>query len=120
MLISFIVSQNNNIPRIMKCIEGLCSAFGEPVYRDMDGKTWYSFPKPEALLGKTEEDLKEIKLGYRDSYIVRAAEQLPQNGIPAGIHGGKKETDLKYHGIGPKGGWTVLCFSDAGSLRHFL
>ncbi|MCI7685907.1 MAG: DNA glycosylase [Baileyella intestinalis] len=109
-LISFIVSQNNNIPRIMKCIEGLCSAFGEPVYRDMDGKTWYSFPKPEALLGKTEEDLKEIKLGYRDSYIVRAADKFLKNGIPAGTMEEKRKQLLEYHGIGPKVADCIMLF----------
>ena len=110
LLISFIVSQNNNIPRIMKCIEGLCSAFGEPVYRDMDGKTWYSFPKPEALLGKTEEDLKEIKLGYRDSYIVRAADKFLKNGIPAGTMEEKRKQLLEYHGIGPKVADCIMLF----------
>lgn len=109
-LISFIVSQNNNIPRIMKCIEGLCSAFGEPVYRDIDGKTWYSFPKPEALLGKTEEDLKEIKLGYRDSYIVRAADKFLKNGIPAGTMEEKRKQLLEYHGIGPKVADCIMLF----------
>lgn len=109
-LISFIVSQNNNIPRIMKCIEGLCSVFGEPVYRDMDGKTWYSFPKPEALLGKTEEDLKEIKLGYRDSYIVRAADKFLKNGIPAGTMEEKRKQLLEYRGIGPKVADCIMLF----------
>lgn len=78
-LISFIVSQNNNIPRIKKCIEGLCERFGEPLgeYR---GKQRYAFPRAEVLANLTEEDLAPIRLGYRSKYIINTAKQVVADG----------------------------------------
>lgn len=77
-LISFIVSQNNNIPRIKKCIEGLCELFGEPLgeYR---GKERFAFPKAEILAKLTEEDLAPVKLGYRAKYIINTAKQIVED-----------------------------------------
>lgn len=71
--ISFIISQNNNIPRIRKNIEGLCERFGEPVYKNGELKG-YSFPPAEVLAGLTVDDLKGLSLGYRDRYIICAAQ----------------------------------------------
>ena len=45
-LISFIISQNNNIPRIKKIIAALCERYGEDI-----GGGRYSFPTPEAIGG---------------------------------------------------------------------
>ncbi len=66
-LISFIISQNNNIPRIRKCIEGLCSVFGE-------------FPSPMQLAEATEEMLAPVRLGYRASYLIKTAEFIADEG----------------------------------------
>lgn len=74
-LISFIISQNNNIPRIKKCIEGLCEMFGSSAgsYR---GKEYFTFPKASVLAGLTENDLSPIKLGYRAKYIIETAKKV--------------------------------------------
>lgn len=74
-LISFIISQNNNIPRIKKCIEGLCEMFGSPAgkYR---GKEYFTFPEASVLAGLTENDLSPIKLGYRAKYIIETAKKV--------------------------------------------
>ena len=69
-LASFIISQRNNIPRIMQIIEVLCRNFGEPV--EFCGKTYYSFPEPNMIFGK---DLSVIKCGYRDKYLQDAAQR---------------------------------------------
>ncbi len=71
-LISFIISQNNNIPRIRKNIEGLCERFGDKVFTEGELKG-YSFPKPEVLASQTLESLAGLGLGYRDKYIISAA-----------------------------------------------
>ena len=47
-LISFILSQNNNISRIKKCVESLCAAHGRPI-GTYKGKMRYAFPTPEVL-----------------------------------------------------------------------
>ncbi len=71
-MISFIISQNNNIPRIRKNIEALCGKFGRPVYAGNQFRG-YAFPAPEALSELSLADFKELGLGYRDKYIMSAA-----------------------------------------------
>ena len=73
-LISFIISQNNNIPRIKKNIAEISRKFGESF--QFDGNTYYSFPTPEALLYAGEKGLNECKLGFRTKYILDASEKL--------------------------------------------
>lgn len=74
-LISFIISQNNNIPRIKGCIEKLCELAGEKL---SDGK--HAFPSCEALSGLTEEDLAPVRLGYRAKYIVKVSKEIYELG----------------------------------------
>ena len=73
-LISFIISQNNNIPRIKKNIAEISRKFGESF--QFEGNTYYSFPTPEALLYAGEKGLNECKLGFRTKYILDASEKL--------------------------------------------
>lgn len=73
-IISFIISQTNNIPRIRKIIESLCSLCGNEItYRN---KVFYSFPTPEAILNT---DISGIKAGFRDKYIINAAKHIHEN-----------------------------------------
>ncbi|MCL2776128.1 MAG: hypothetical protein FWD71_22730 [Oscillospiraceae bacterium] len=73
-LISFIFSQQNNIPRIKRIIERLCENFGEPVlYKD---STYYSFPSPEKIASLTLEELDVLKSGFRAEYILDAAKKI--------------------------------------------
>ncbi len=74
-LISFIISQNRNIPAIKASIEKLCERAGEKRY-DGRGEVYYTFPKPEAIAAMSDESLDECKLGYRDKYIRRTAEAV--------------------------------------------
>lgn len=69
-LCSFIVSQNNNIPRIKKIINLLCTNFGEY------SNGVYAFPSPEVLAGLSEEDLLVIRAGFRAKYIIDAAQKV--------------------------------------------
>ena len=72
--LSFIVSQNNNIPRIKSIIEKLCARFGEKnVFK---GESYYAFPTVAALAAAKEEDLVSVGLGYRVGYIKSAAISL--------------------------------------------
>lgn len=65
-LYSFMISQNNNIPRIQKTIESLCAAYGKKVSSVVD---FYAFPTPEDLKNVTAEDYKKSGLGYRAEYL---------------------------------------------------
>ncbi len=69
-IISFIISQNNNIPRIQKSIEDMCKKFGKNM------GTFYSFPTIEELSKATVDDFKNMGLGYRAEYMVGAIKLL--------------------------------------------
>ncbi len=76
-LVSFIISQNNNIPRIKRCINSLAEVLGEPVSKASDDeKALYALPEPEVLARATEEDLAPCRLGYRAGYLIEAAKQV--------------------------------------------
>lgn len=68
-LCSFIISQNNNIPRIKGIINRLCKSFGE----DIGGA--FSFPSAERLAGLTVQDLEPLRAGFRAKYIIDAAQK---------------------------------------------
>lgn len=70
-LCSFIISQNNNIPRIKGIIGRLCESFGEKI-----GESDYSFPSYEVLADKTVEDLAVLRAGFRAKYIIDAAQKV--------------------------------------------
>ena len=67
-LITFILSQNNNIPRIKGLVEALCRKFGEKI-----GEDAYAFPSCEVLANSTVEEISSIKCGFRAKYILDAA-----------------------------------------------
>jgi len=73
-LISFIVSQNNNIPKISRSIDALARALGDRV--DENG---YAFPSAERLAGAPAGILRACHLGYRAPYV-RAAARLAASG----------------------------------------
>ena len=71
---SFIISSSNNIPRIKGIIERLCALYGEEIH--YMGDIYYSFPTAEKLSQLTREDLAPIRAGYRDKYILDAADKF--------------------------------------------
>lgn len=73
-LCSFIISQNNNIPRISKLIETISEKYGESI-ETCDGVK-YAFPTAERLSKVSEEELSSLKLGYRSKYIADAAARV--------------------------------------------
>lgn len=76
MLISFIISQNKNIPSIKACIERICEVYGNKQVDDISGNVYYTFPSPEKLANAKKEDLRALKLGYRDEYIIGASKRI--------------------------------------------
>ena len=70
-LCSFIISQNNNIPRIKGIVERLCMAFGEEL-----GNGDFSFPSAERLTVLSPDDLAPLRAGFRNKYIIDAAQKV--------------------------------------------
>lgn len=77
MIVSFLISQQNNIGNIRKCIENICERYGEKKV-SFEGKEYYAFPTPENLSKASEEELRECKLGYRAKYVVKAAKAVAE------------------------------------------
>lgn len=79
-LISFIISQNNNIPRIKLIIERLCRRFGHKLnvkdITDSNDQDYYSFPAVGDMKDISIEDIAELKCGFRDKYIVDAVSKV--------------------------------------------
>ena len=71
MLISFILSQQKNIPAIKRCVEVLCSRYGEPI--ENAGDSLFSFPSAGRLAALDERCLLDCSLGYRAKYVSAAA-----------------------------------------------
>lgn len=110
-LISFIISQQSNIPRIKKTIEVLCARYGELI----DDMEW-SFPTPEALSCLSEEQLRDCGLGYRAKYILKTAQEVTSgkidlNTIKSFSYDKAKEALLKVYGVGEKVADCVCLFS---------
>lgn len=75
-LCSFIISQNNNIPRIKGIINRLCENFGEKI-----GENAYSFPSAEKVASLSLDDLSVLKSGFRAKYILDAAKKVAEGQI---------------------------------------
>ena len=69
-LITFIISQNNNIKRITGIVERLCEHFGEGT------RPYCAFPTAERLAALSPDDLMPIRAGFRHRYIIDAAEKV--------------------------------------------
>ena len=74
-LCSFIISQNNNIPRIKKIINALCREYGEKILSP-DCREFYTFPTPRALFEAGEEGIFALKTGFRAKYLYDAAKKV--------------------------------------------
>jgi len=113
-LCSFIISQNNNIPRIKGIIDRLCYKYGNKI------EGGYTFPTAETLSALTVEDLADIRMGFRAKYIIDAAKKVNSNEINLNnlydidIDKAREEL-MKIKGVGPKVADCTLLFS----LKHF-
>lgn len=80
-LCSFIISQNNNIPRIKKIIRALSQRCGEEIDASLmrahgASDREFAFPSAEAVLSLGEDGLRELRVGFRASYIADAARKV--------------------------------------------
>ncbi len=113
-LISFILSSNNRIPRIMKIILEIARLFGEKLeYR---GRLFYGFPDAPSLAGQSLEQIAECRAGYRCGYIHETAAKVTCNGFDADRLSGMQTDDarnelLKFKGVGNKVADCALLYS---------
>lgn len=105
-VISFLISQQNNIPRIRRCIRLLCEAYGRPC-ETPSGQIYYSFPSPESLASASLEELKNCNLGYRGKYILQTARDVSDGTLSLEAIRSMNYTDarnalMSCYGIGVK------------------
>jgi len=112
-LCSFIVSQNNNIPRITGIIDTLCREFGDVIL--FGGKKLYSFPSAATLASVDAEQLAPLRCGYRAEYIISAAKAVADGAIDLeAIADGSpyiaRAALKELHGVGDKVADCVMLF----------
>lgn len=118
-LISFIISQNKNITSIKKCVEDICRKYGNLIDTDNDDAEsnieYYAFPSAVKLANARQEDLRALKLGYRDEYIIEASKAVASGSLDLKqlIKGSHEEAVVelkKIKGIGDKVATCVSLF----------
>lgn len=113
MLISFIISQNKQIPHIKKIVFDLSERYGE-LLGSINGKEYYGFPRQEVLGSITEDDFRELKTGFRAPYLRCACEKLTTTLTEESIRGlsydEAKEKLMEIKGVGEKVANCVLLF----------
>ncbi len=109
-LCSFIISQNNNIPRIKKIISALCERYGE----DIGGA--HDFPCAAVLRDAGEDAIFALRTGFRAKYIMSAARTVASDdGFLESVGAAKDYADaekilLSIKGVGPKVAACTLLF----------
>lgn len=108
-LCSFIISQNNNIPRIKGIIERLCENFGKKI----DGG--YTFPSANDIAKLTVDDLAVIRSGFRAKYILDAAQKVACGEIDLTAlmqtdYDTARQKIMTIKGVGPKVADCVLLY----------
>lgn len=112
-VVSYILSANNNIPRIKKNIETLAERFGRKIV--FENRNYYSFPTPEELSKASLQDLRDCGLGFRDKRIYDITRVFLRE-KKSFLDYSKSTIFLKnalmeYNGIGPKVADCIILFS---------
>lgn len=117
-LCSFIISQNNNIPRICGIIDRLCTMFGDDL-----GNGDFTFPTAERLSLLTVEDLAGLRSGFRAKYIIDAAVKCCDGTVDlkklgtVSLEEARAEL-MQIKGVGPKVAECTLLYG-AGRMQAF-
>ena len=109
-LLSFIISQNNNIPRIKKIIKAMAETYGKSLGDE------YAFPRIEEIENVTVEDLMELRMGFRAKYIFDCISKLKNGEVDLSKADTLNTDDLRKElisikGVGQKVADCVLLFS---------
>ena len=118
-IISFIISANNNIPRIKGIIDRLSEKYGEKL--EYDVREYYSFPEPIALKDVSVAEYRSLGLGFRDIRLYETTQKVLNNEFDLNGQwnldtGAVYKNLLELSGVGPKVADCILLFSD---LKRF-
>lgn len=122
-IISFIISANNNIPRIKGIIERLSKKYGNEI--EYKGKKYYTFPTAKQLDNVSVEDYRSLGLGFRDIRLYETTKMILDNKIDLNKLRENsntlevREQLLTLSGVGPKVADCILLFSDLKRLEVF-
>ena len=119
-IISFIISANNNIPRIKGIINRISQKYGNKI--EWKGKEYYTFPTVENLAKASVEDLRALGLGFRDVRVYETTHKVLNKEVDLNKMHEEKDTQkvrdtlLTLSGVGPKVADCILLFS---TLKRF-
>ena len=122
-IISFIISANNNIPRIKGIIERLSEKYGDEI--KYKGNKYYTFPTQEQLKNVTVEEYRRLGLGFRDIRLYETTKMILNKQVDIGNMKDNpntievREELLKLSGVGPKVADCILLFSDLKRFEVF-
>ena len=114
-IISFIISANNNIPRIKKIINAISKEYGNKIV--FENKEYYTFPSVENLSKASVDDLRKLGLGFRDKRVYTTTHMVLENKIDLKELKNfdstlkMKEELLKLDGVGEKVADCILLFA---------
>jgi N-glycosylase/DNA lyase len=113
-MISFIISANNHIPRIKNIIMQLSEIYGQKCVAQ--SKEYFSFPEAHLIASSTIDEVDRCRAGYRSKYIHKVSEYIKDNPISKELLQ-SEDSDIarkhlmKYPGIGPKVADCILLYS---------
>ena len=119
-IISFIISANNNIPRIKGIIERLSRTYGDEI--EWNGEKYYTFPTPEQLKDVTVADYRKLGTGFRDIRLYETVHMILDKKVDLEQLQNEPDTNkvreqlLTLSGVGPKVADCILLFS---TLKRF-
>lgn len=122
-IISFIISANNNIPRIKGIIERICEKYGKEII--WKNKKYYTFPTVEELKNVSVEDYRKLGLGFRDIRLYETTQMILNKEVDLEKMQKNPNTYevleqlLKLSGVGPKVADCILLFSDLKRFEVF-
>ena len=122
-IISFIISANNNIPRIKGIIERLSKNYGKEI--DYSGEKYYTFPTTEELKDVSVEKYRELGLGFRDIRLYETTKMILNREVDLDELRNNpntmevREQLLSLSGVGPKVADCILLFSDLKRFEVF-
>ena len=122
-IISFIISANNNIPRIKKIVERISKEYGNKIC--FEGNDYYTFPTAEQLSKATVQDLRKLGLGFRDVRVYNTTRMILENKVDLHMLETLNNSDqireelLKLDGVGDKVADCIMLFSTLKRLDVF-
>ena len=113
-IISYIISANNNIPRISKSVNEISKRYGKKI--EFEDEDYYLFPTPKQLENVSIEDYRNCGVGFRDKYIYDTVMKINQKQVDLDSMQKMNTSNLRKEllnlmGVGPKVADCILLFS---------